>query len=241
MTRSDRIVATFSLVAGLLAAVTGCGEEGGGGSGTPASAGEAFYAAAVRCDGITRGDVYAYTDAELGAAEVCRLTCLAEAECADVMDELCARGTSTACDDVCFPSVDCGDGNSLDFSLRCNGLSECANGADEADCPTFACGDDTSVLESTRCDGFSDCVNGADEAGCARFACGDGSSLLGVQRCDGISQCVSGADEADCPTFACADGGFVRATQECDLSTDCDDGSDEHAGCARRVPEACGL
>ncbi|XP_026063346.1 low-density lipoprotein receptor-like isoform X1 [Carassius auratus] len=76
------------------------------------------------------------------------------------------RSTEFSCGDerrTCVPMI-----------WRCDGDSDCLNGADEEGCDKicrsteFSCGDErrTCVPMIWRCDGDSDCLNGADEEGC---------------------------------------------------------------------------
>ena len=67
---------------------------------------------------------------------------------------------------ACSGYIDCGGGTWLvGFHHRCNGVAECANGSDEANCE-YPCGDGTAIAIHKVCDGREDCSNAADEKDC---------------------------------------------------------------------------
>uniref|UniRef100_A0A673MCW6 Low density lipoprotein receptor b n=1 Tax=Sinocyclocheilus rhinocerous TaxID=307959 RepID=A0A673MCW6_9TELE len=141
---------------------------------------------------------------------------------------------------------------------RCDGKSDCENGADEQGCvlknctdEEFHCRSGQCVSLSFVCDSDSDCDDGSDEASCPAPTCGPGSfqcnNSVCVPRlwaCDGDTDCADGSDEwlQNCtggtgqqPQTVCRDhellcssGECVHGSWRCDGGTDCADGSDEH-------------
>lgn len=119
----------------------------------------------------------------------------------------------------------CGDGECIDASWKCDELTDCADGSDEADC------------------GMTDDSGGG--APCDGFACGDGECIEAGWECDGIVDCSAGEDEANCEGggddgggggtcdgFTCDDGQCIDATWVCDDVIDCP-GSEDEAACGR--------
>lgn len=114
----------------------------------------------------------------------------------------------------------------------CDGMKECANGADENNCTMekmkHTCGDDFVCHSLTqcippmwRCDGVLDCDDGSDEHNCTKikesasvvcdkehgkFQCGDGKCIDYAQVCNNITECSAGEDEGlHCHMRACQD------------------------------------
>jgi hypothetical protein len=105
----------------------------------------------------------------------------------------------------------CGDGECVLLTMVCNGITDCATGADEApintQCPT----------QSSAAAGGGSC--GAD------FACNDGSCIPAYYQCDGWPDCGGYEDEVDCPCdgVTCGDGSCIPDYYVCDGYVDCDD------------------
>nr|QSL97853.1 vitellogenin-receptor [Aleuroglyphus ovatus] len=102
----------------------------------------------------------------------------------------------------------------------CDGMKECSNGADEANCTTATvdCHDD--------------------------FKCANGQCVPSIWRCDGIFDCDDNSDELNCTSFKktelcdkehglyqCSTGECIPFTKVCDKHNDCLLGDDESTQC----------
>lgn len=109
-------------------------------------------------------------------------------------------------------------------SQICDGIADCLDGVDEANCTTtckedeFLCaGGEKCIPESSVCDYTVDCPYGVDESNCECFPvlqtrCADsGECLWNFQLCDNITDCIDGSDEMDCD---CEGFRFVEFLQE---------------------------
>uniref|UniRef100_A0A0K0DFV6 Chitin-binding type-2 domain-containing protein n=1 Tax=Angiostrongylus cantonensis TaxID=6313 RepID=A0A0K0DFV6_ANGCA len=120
---------------------------------------------------------------------------------------------------ACVVSEQC-----VQFSRRCNGISECNDGTDEKNCDVcgnglFHCAkSDECIPKGLRCDGIRQCPHGEDELLCKfesyillfsepilrsttnrRFTCLSLEEYIPMtQVCDGIPQCIDGSDELYC-------------------------------------------
>lgn len=156
-----------------------------------------------------------------------------EFDCGDgttiVRAALCDRGVdceNQSDEDGCG-TFTCQNGGLIHASLRCDGIPQCTQGADEKSCPgDFTCSDQSTVGASHVCNGVSECSDGADEADCPTFTCQDGNQVLARFHCDGSPQCLDGSDEANCTTYTCGDRTLAVSTR-CDGVRHCADGSDE--------------
>lgn len=109
----------------------------------------------------------------------------------------------------------CKSGETLPLEMRCNGIDECEDRSDEANCPAvcsppkFRCNNGACLEESEVCDGIDHCPNKADERNCkdkcrqkGLFECqADGTCITLGKLCDKKKDCSDGADETDdkCP------------------------------------------
>lgn len=120
----------------------------------------------------------------------------------------CARDVG----DCGAEQVRCGDGGAC--VPRCDGVTDCPDGVDEAGCygsclsSQFQClsGSTRCVSSTLRCDGRADCDDASDEVRCARcvrpggaLLCrADGRCVGRESVCDGRWDCSNGEDERHC-------------------------------------------
>jgi hypothetical protein len=105
----------------------------------------------------------------------CVVDCIVAASCEDVGLFFCTDQEPAAiasCRSSCVNEpLDCGDGSgTYSASWACDGIPDCANGADEEDC-AFLCEDGTAISNAWQCDGIADCSNGEDEVDCISLVC----------------------------------------------------------------------
>ncbi|RWS17007.1 low-density lipoprotein receptor-like protein [Dinothrombium tinctorium] len=67
----------------------------------------------------------------------------------------------------------CDNNLCIDYSLRCDGLTDCTDGRDEHNCTCsdeneFKCENGDCQEREVRCDGVIDCLDGSDEWSCVR-------------------------------------------------------------------------
>ncbi|XP_036379298.1 sortilin-related receptor-like [Megalops cyprinoides] len=127
-------------------------------------------------------------------------------------------------------SFQCENGVCVSLEWKCDGMDDCGDYSDEANCgsPTeepgcsryfqFECGNGRCVPTWWKCDGENDCGDWSDESECTggvtphtpapgpltcspnRFRCGSGACIVNNWVCDGYADCPDGSDEAGCPT-----------------------------------------
>lgn len=184
------------------------------------------------CDLLSTGPVNELLVPDTDNAR-CIGECLTEASCPQLSGFVCGDTSLTEqCRDQCSPSAACADGAEIPIRLVCNGMNNCADGRDEADCETFTCDDGTSIPSGLRCNYNRECADGTDEQGCPDgFLCGDGKHIQDFAVCDGRLDCEDRSDEGGCPQFICDDGTVLPGANRCDLFAQCPDESDE-VGCA---------
>uniref|UniRef100_A0A673Z2P1 Sortilin related receptor 1 n=1 Tax=Salmo trutta TaxID=8032 RepID=A0A673Z2P1_SALTR len=161
------------------------------------------------------------------------LVCDGIKHCEDGSDEDVAyAGCSThaefekTCDAYNFQ---CANGLCVSLGWKCDGMNDCGDYSDEANCgsPTegpgctrdfqYECRNGRCVPSWWKCDGENDCGDWSDEAQCSgvtphtlapglsscapnRFHCGSGACIVNSWVCDGYADCPDGSDELGCPT-----------------------------------------
>ncbi|TDG98033.1 hypothetical protein EPR50_G00214030 [Perca flavescens] len=156
------------------------------------------------------------------------------------------------CGDYAF---ECDEGRCRPNSYRCDGIADCIDKTDEANCTdtgatcspqAFTCNNKHCILSSWRCDGMDDCGDGSDEINCptrlpttcaaSSFTCDNNRCISQIWVCDGDNDCGDGSDEHNCNStittcppayFLCPDHRCIHNSYVCDGDQDCLDGSDE--------------
>lgn len=178
--------------------VSSCGEEEEG------SAADDVVAHLRECNLLTDGEVNTETYTG-GSEDDCLANCVLALTCPDAYALFCSQTPNTMysmCQASCAPK--CADG--VTPKADCDGVAQCPDMSDEANCPVMMCADGTAYTELDRCDGFMDCTDGADEAGCpapAMYTCANGMMVAGV-RCNSFAECADQSDETGCAVRDCS-------------------------------------
>ena len=138
------------------------------------------------------------------------------------------------CDNGYF---NCGNGNCIKSSFRCDDDDDCDNEEDEKDCQegsSFDLADDSScgpkhwkctgerfcIPKKWLCDGHADCVSGDDEVNCTATSECKGLSCLNIRT-------TKAGNMTECTGFKCKNGECINSSWRCDRDGDCKDNSDE--------------
>uniref|UniRef100_A0AAQ5Z5D7 Low-density lipoprotein receptor-related protein 2 n=1 Tax=Amphiprion ocellaris TaxID=80972 RepID=A0AAQ5Z5D7_AMPOC len=129
----------------------------------------------------------------------------------------CIKDDSVPPPDNCgASSFECDEGRCRPNSYRCDGIVDCIDKTDEANCTdtatcspyAFTCNNKRCIYSSWRCDGMDDCGDGSDEVNCPTrlpttcaadfFTCDNNRCVSKKWLCDGDNDCGDGSDEHNC-------------------------------------------
>uniref|UniRef100_A0A674F6C9 Low density lipoprotein receptor-related protein 2a n=1 Tax=Salmo trutta TaxID=8032 RepID=A0A674F6C9_SALTR len=155
-------------------------------------------------------------------------------------------------------SFSCTNGKCVPQNYRCDGVDDCHDNSDEANCGrahnttcsprAFTCANQQCVPSGWHCDGHNDCFDGSDERDCPtqnpgtcpanQFTCANHRCVPHTWVCDTDNDCGDSSDEANCnlsgtchpEQFQCPDHRCIGPSYVCDGDRDCMDGADEQ-GC----------
>ena len=175
----------------LVAGATGCAADSPVGSRTTAKL--------IECGFLTDGVPGRSSEVPLYVPDDCYDGCLAAATCEELSAALCNESITLPrrCDEAC--AYRCPEGALLRPDQECDGVEDCAGGADEAACdPPDEPPAPVRCPGAVDCNGIAECWDGSDEAGCPDFVCADGTRRSPWVRCDGRPECPDESDEDGC-------------------------------------------
>ncbi|KAK0094293.1 hypothetical protein PV326_011340, partial [Microctonus aethiopoides] len=147
----------------------------------------------------------------------------------------------------------CLDNSCIDISKKCDGIVDCLDRDDEANCQKqnstcfkdeFQCGNGKCLSKDNVCNGEDDCEDLTDEMNCPFRKCPDstdfkckspsGFCIPQSWQCDGINDCNDGSDEVSCENKCpiemtqCDNGVCIESGLVCNTIDDCGDNTDEY-------------
>ncbi|XP_072597864.1 prolow-density lipoprotein receptor-related protein 1 isoform X2 [Vulpes vulpes] len=158
-----------------------------------------------------------------GCQDLCLLTHQGHVNCSCrggriLQEDLTCRAMNSSC--RAQDEFECANGECINFSLTCDGVSHCKDKSDEK--PSYCnsrrckktfrqCNNGRCVSNMLWCNGADDCGDGSDEIPCNKTACGVGefrcrdSTCIGnSSRCNQFVDCEDASDEMNCSATDCS-------------------------------------